>query len=79
MDISQFWTTANLRFFFDWGIKILGIIGSLFYLFFAIVLLRQTQVMKKTIEINDRGLLFLAAFIQLLLATILLLYSLLFL
>lgn len=76
MDLNQILNELNLGNFLSLAIKIFGIVGSFIYLFFAIVVIKQVQVMKKTIEIKDGGLLSLAAFIQLILTIILILYSL---
>lgn len=58
-------------------IKLAGIIGSIFYILFALVMIRQIGSMKKVVELRDRGLLLFVAYIQLIVTIILLLFSLL--
>lgn len=58
-------------------IKLTGIIGSILYILFALVMIRQISSMKKVLEMQDRGLLLFTAYIQLIVTIILLLYSLL--
>lgn len=65
-------TTGNLIGIF---IKLFGIALSLFYVAFAFIILRQISTLEKAIEINDRGLLPLAGYIQLILSFILVGYS----
>jgi hypothetical protein len=76
MDLNQFLNTFNLITFLSLGIKLFGIVASIFYLLFSLVVLKQVEVMRKTIEIHDHGLLLLAAFIQLLMAGVLIFFSL---
>lgn len=76
MDPNQFLNNLNLSFFLNLGLKPFGILAALIYLCVAIVLIEQVKVMKRTIEVQDRGLLSLVAFIQLISAIILLFYGL---
>jgi hypothetical protein len=76
MDIKQFFNDLSLKFLLDTGLKLLGIITAIIYLCFATVVIKQVEVMRKSIEIEDRGLFLLAAFVQLILSVILLFYSL---
>lgn len=57
-------------------IKLFGIVLSFVYVLFSIVFVRQIGVMKKVVEIEDKGLLTLSGTIQLLLAATLFFYSL---
>lgn len=68
MAIDQIINNINLEFLIYWLVKIVGIIGSVLYLIFTLVLIKQTGVMKKTIEINDKNILTIIALIQFFLA-----------
>lgn len=68
MVIDQIINNINLEFLIYWLVKIVGIIGSVLYLIFTLVLIKQTGVMKKTIEINDKNILTIIALIQFFLA-----------
>lgn len=61
--------------FIGLSIKVFGMVAGLFYLVFAIVIIRQVQVMKKTVEIHDFGLLLFFSLIQLSLAIVLFIFS----
>lgn len=71
MAIDQIINNINLEFLIYWLVKIVGIIGSVLYLIFTLVLIKQTGVMKKTIEINDKNILTTIALIQFFLAVFL--------
>lgn len=68
MVIDQIINNINLEFLIYWLVKSVGIIGSVLYLIFTLVLIKQTGVMKKTIEINDKNILTIIALIQFFLA-----------
>lgn len=68
MTIDQIINNINLEFLIYWLVKIVGIIGSVLYLIFTLVLIKQTGVMKKTIEIDDKNILTIIALIQFFLA-----------
>ncbi|OGK19836.1 hypothetical protein A3C23_03980 [Candidatus Roizmanbacteria bacterium RIFCSPHIGHO2_02_FULL_37_13b] len=57
-------------------IKISAILISLFYLIFAFVISKHLKSLKKTIDINDKGWLYLVSYIQLMIGIILVTYSL---
>jgi hypothetical protein len=76
MDLNQIFNQLNSGNFLSLTIKLFSIVGVFIYLCFAIVLIKQVKVMKKAIEIKDGGLLLLASYIQLILAIILVFYSL---
>ncbi len=59
------------------GIKIAGFFVTFMYILYSLVIIRQVQAMKKVIEIADRGLLLMTAYVQLSIAIILFFYSLL--
>ncbi|HLC94056.1 MAG TPA: DUF5657 family protein [Patescibacteria group bacterium] len=76
MDIEQLLNFINFDSFLTIGIKLFGIVGAIFYTVFSIVVFRQTQVMKRTVEIKDGGLLLSFASIQCIVGVLLVLYSL---
>lgn len=76
MDLNQIFAELNFGIFLSLVIKLFAIVSSLLYLFFSIVIKKQVQIMKRTVEIQDRGLLLLTGYIQLILAIILVFYSL---
>jgi len=57
-------------------IKLFGIVLGILYLFFCIILIRQLSTMRKTLTINDGGILDLVAYVQALLAAFLVFYAL---
>ncbi len=65
--------TGDLLGFF---IKLFGIVLSILYMFFCIILIRQLGSMRKTLSINDGGILDIIAYIQALLAAFLVFYAL---
>jgi hypothetical protein len=75
MDINQILSEFLAKNFLSLAVKVFGVVTALIYLFFAAVMIKQVQVMKKAVEIQDKGVLSLVAFIQLILAIILLIYS----
>jgi len=75
MDINQILSEFLAKNFLSLAVKVFGVVTALIYLFFAAVMIKQVQVMKKAVEIRDKGVLSLVAFIQLILAIILLIYS----
>lgn len=60
--------------FINLMIKLFGGVFAVFHLFFSVVVLRQTQIMKKTVKIQDGGLLLFFSFIQCILSILLLIY-----
>lgn len=76
MDIDSLLRRLRLTNFLNIGIKLFAVLSAVFYTVFAIVMIRQVQVMKKTVAIKDYGLLSFLALIQLGAALILLTYSL---
>ncbi|OGK57225.1 hypothetical protein A3J15_02070 [Candidatus Roizmanbacteria bacterium RIFCSPLOWO2_02_FULL_38_10] len=66
----------NIQGFMALIIKTAAIIISLFYLIAAVVLSQHLNSLKKTIVINDRGWLYLAGYIQLMIGIIVFSYSL---
>jgi hypothetical protein len=68
-----FLTSSNLVGIF---IKLFGIVLSLLYFAYTFIVYRQVGILEKAIEVNDNGLLPIAAFIQLILSLILIVYSL---
>jgi len=76
VDINQIFDTLNLGSFLSLIIKLFGIVSAVLYLFFAVVIKKQVQTMKRAVEIQDKGLLLLAGYIQLIGAIILVFYSL---
>lgn len=60
--------------FVDLIIKLFGGFFAVFYLFFSVVILRQTQIMKKTVKIQDGGWLLFFGFIQCILSILLIIY-----
>ncbi|MBP9815620.1 hypothetical protein KBD09_00070 [Candidatus Woesebacteria bacterium] len=57
-------------------IKLFGVVLGILYMFFCIILIRQLGTMRKTLSINDGGILDLIAYIQALLAAFLVFYAL---
>ena len=57
-------------------LKLFGVVVTLLYLFFSIVIVRQVKVMRKLITFEDRGVLELGAYTQIVLAAILVVYAL---
>jgi hypothetical protein len=57
-------------------IKLFGIVLAILYLFFCIILIRQLDTMRKSLEIGDGGILSIIAYIQALLAAFLVFYAL---
>ena len=58
------------------GLKVSGIIFSMFYILFALVIIKQVQTMRNVIQLNDKGFLLLVSYVQLLLGLVLLVYCL---
>lgn len=65
--------TGNLLAIF---IKLFGVVLSILYMFFCIILIRQLATMRKTLSIHDGGVLDIVAYIQALLAAFLVFYAL---
>ncbi|KXK09808.1 MAG: hypothetical protein UZ22_OP11002000972 [Microgenomates bacterium OLB23] len=57
-------------------IKLFGVVLSVLYMFFCIILIRQLASMRKALTINDGGVLDILAYIQALLAAFLVFYAL---
>jgi hypothetical protein len=57
-------------------IKLFGIVMGILYMFFCIILIRQLSTMRKSLSINDAGILDIIAYIQALLAAFLVFYAL---
>ena len=56
-------------------IKLFGVIAGILYLFFTIILIRQLDTMRKTLSINDGGILNIMAYIQAILAAFVVFYA----
>lgn len=76
MDINRIFNPQQLNKLLGITVKLFGIVLSGFYIVFSIVIIRQVQVMKRTVEVKDYGVLSFLAFIQLIAASVLFLYSL---
>ena len=72
----MFTNITQFRSLIDIILKFTGILVASLYVFFALVIIRQIGAMKKVVELHDNGLLLLASYIQLIVAIVLLLYSL---
>ena len=66
--MEAFFHNANL---FNFFFKSFAIVLSIIYLIYTIVIFRQTQVMLKTVTVNNGGIILLISFIQILLAILL--------
>lgn len=77
MDINGLFENFSPTKVLNIGVKVFGLTAAVFYTVFAIVIIRQVQVMKRTVTIRDWGLLSLTALVQLGLGLILLIYALL--
>jgi hypothetical protein len=71
--LSQFFTAENIV---GIGIKLFGIVFSFLFFIFALVLIKQVQVMGRTIRIKSSGIVVGLAIFQFLLSVVLVLYSL---
>lgn len=76
MEINRLFDFIQFGQFMSIGFRLFGIVLSVFYIVFSIVIIRQVQVMKKSVQINDYGTLRLFAYIQFLMAIFFLFYSL---
>ncbi|MFS8158885.1 MAG: DUF5657 family protein [Candidatus Roizmanbacteria bacterium] len=70
--IIAFIQTGDIISFF---IKAFALILLFLYFFYAIIFLRQVQVMKGIISIRDGGILFILAYIQIIAVLVLLVYA----
>lgn len=76
MDSSQLAQFLNRETILRYSIKTLAIVFSIFYLLLATMMIKQTQVMRKTIEIEYKNLFSLSALVQFILGLVLVFYSL---
>lgn len=56
--------------------KLFGIVFGLIYLLFAIIMIKQIDILRRAIEVVDRGILSSLAYLQLALSIIILTYAL---
>lgn len=70
MDFSQLSNIFTNKDLFAFVFKILAIILSVFYLFYAIVVLKQTQVMNKALEVQGNKIFFIVAGLQIIVALV---------
>ncbi len=57
-------------------IKLFGVVSSILYMFFAIILIKQLESLRKTLSINDGGIYTIVAYVQALVAAFLVFYAL---
>lgn len=57
------------------SLKFIGVFGSIVYLIYTVVLIRQIRIMKETVMVKDGGLFLLLGYVQIVLAILLILYS----
>lgn len=74
--IIYFFTQINSNNFISLFIKLFAILFAFIYLIFSIVILRQTQIMNKTVQTKSAGFLFFISFMQIIIAVILIFASL---
>lgn len=72
----MFTDIVGFRSFIDIVLKITGILVSVGYVIYSLVIIRQVDSMKKVVELQDNGLLLFFSYIQLGVALLLFLYSL---
>ncbi len=73
----MFTDVAGFRAFIDIVLKVTGILVSVGYVIYSLVIIRQVGSMKKVVELQDNGLLLFFSYIQLGIALLLFIYSLL--
>lgn len=76
MDINTllgFFTATNI---IGIGLKLFGIVFALMYFIFSLVLIKQVQVMQRTVRLSTGGIWVTLAIFQFLLSVVLVLYSL---
>lgn len=71
--LTNFLFNTNLVSLF---IKLFGVVGGFLYLFFSVIMIRQVDTMKKTVTVNDKGLLVILTYTQVGLASLVLFYAL---
>ena len=71
--LTNFLFNTNLVSLF---IKLFGVVGGFLYLFFSVIMIRQVDTMKKTVTVNDKGLLVSLTYTQVGLASLVLFYAL---
>jgi hypothetical protein len=76
MNLETFFEFFASNNFLSIGIKLFGIIFSLLFLIFSFVVLKQVQVMRKTVVMDHSGILIILAFIQVVICAGLVFYSL---
>jgi hypothetical protein len=75
MDIGEIGNIFSLGNVFDSSIKVIGILGTIVYFIYTIVLIKQIKTMKETVLVKDGGLLQLLGYAQVIVAILLILYS----
>ncbi len=73
-DIFNFFTSLSL---FSLFIKLFGIIFGGLYLLFAIIMIRQIEILKNAINVHDQGILLTLSYLQTFFAAIVFIYALL--
>lgn len=73
MNFIDFINEADL---FSLFLKLFGVVVGALYLFFSVVMVKQVETMKRTITIQDNGLLDIVAYVQVLLSFIALVFAL---
>lgn len=75
MDIGEINNIFSFGNIFDLSVKVIGILGTIVYSMYTIVLIKQIKIMKETVLVKDGGLLLLLGYAQVVMAILLILYS----
>lgn len=77
MDTTAIEKILNSKSVLAFGIKAAGMILSIIYIIFVLILIKQIMDMKEIYKLNDKGWLLRIAYVQLILAVFIFLFSLL--
>lgn len=75
MDLNQLSAVLNTVYLARAVFKVLAIFFSVFYLFYAIILFKQTEVMNKTLETSGRKIIFIVSLVQVLVGMVILIFA----
>jgi len=73
MNVLDFFNQEGI---FGIFLKLFGVVSGFLYLFFSMIMLRQVRIMRKTVTFEDKGVLELGAYSQIVLAAIIVVYAL---
>lgn len=73
MNVIEFFNQEHI---FGIFLKLFGVVIGFLYLFFSLIILRQIDVMRKTVTFEDGGKLELGAYVQIVLATVIVVFAL---